>query len=114
MRLAGQIFDDSESQRAYKQLQDKSTGGSINPNDLMMTPEMTPSREFSSPFEQEFLRDKYILNNPGSGVARLPGGEQGPAQGYYTPIKNYGGTYMPDGTDKVPAPPMTPMGLPVV
>ena len=29
-----QIFDDNESQRAYKQLQDKSTGGSINPNDL--------------------------------------------------------------------------------
>ena len=47
-------------------------------------------------------------------IARLPGGEQGPAQGYYTPIKNYGGTYMPDGTERVPAPPMTPMGLPMV
>ena len=30
--------------------------------------------------------------------AFLPGGVQGPAQGVNTPIKNYGGRYMPDGT----------------
>ena len=28
----------------------------------------------------------------------LPAGEQGPAQGPNIPIKNYGGRYMPDGT----------------
>jgi len=33
-----------------------------------------------------------------TGVAMLPGGEQGPAQGPNIPIKNYGGTYMPDAT----------------
>ena len=32
------------------------------------------------------------------GVALLPNGEQGPSQGPNTPIKNYGGRYMPDGT----------------
>lgn len=31
-------------------------------------------------------------------VAMLPGGEQGPAQGPNIPIKNFGGKYMPDGT----------------
>ncbi len=47
-------------------------------------------------------------------IARLPGNEQGPAQGYYTPIKNHGGTYMPDGSQNVNSPRRTPMGLPVV
>ena len=31
-------------------------------------------------------------------IARLPGGEQGPVRGVHTPIKNYGGKYMPDGS----------------
>ena len=31
-------------------------------------------------------------------VALLPGGVQGPSQGPNTPIKNYGGVYMPDAT----------------
>ena len=31
-------------------------------------------------------------------MALLPAGEQGPAQGPNIPIKNYGGQYMPDGT----------------
>ena len=31
-------------------------------------------------------------------MALLPAGEQGPAQGPNIPIKNYGGRYMPDGT----------------
>jgi hypothetical protein len=31
-------------------------------------------------------------------LTRLPGGEQGPSQGPYTPIKKYpGGSYMPEG-----------------
>ena len=32
------------------------------------------------------------------GIALLPNGEQGPAQGANTPIRNYGGQYMPDAT----------------
>ena len=31
-------------------------------------------------------------------VTFLPNGEQGPSQGPNTPIKNYGGMYMPDAT----------------
>ena len=31
-------------------------------------------------------------------IALLPGGVQGPAQGPNIPIKNYGGVYMPDGS----------------
>jgi len=31
-------------------------------------------------------------------ISFLPGGVQGPAQGPNTPIKNYGGMYMPDAT----------------
>ena len=41
----------------------------------------------------------------GNELARLPGGVSGPAQGPYTPVKNYGSGYMPDGTEPgVPAP----------
>ena len=33
-------------------------------------------------------------------LTRLPGGEQGPAQGPYTPVKKYpGGRYMPEGKE---------------
>ena len=30
-------------------------------------------------------------------LTRLPGGEQGPSQGPYTPVKKYPGGYMPEG-----------------
>ena len=113
MRLAGQVFDLNESQRIYAENQ-RMPGIGLDPNSLQMTPEMTPSPGgFSSPYEEEYLRDKYIRNNPGSGVARLPGGEQGPAQGYHTPIKNYGGRYMPEGGQPGGLPP-SPMGIPLV
>lgn len=39
------------------------------------------------------------------GVSRLPNGEQGPAQGPYTPVNRYGDSYMPDGREPgAPAP----------
>ena len=42
-------------------------------------------------------------------LTRLPGGEQGPAQGPYTPVKKYpGGGYMPEGKE-----PGAPMPTPV-
>jgi hypothetical protein len=31
-------------------------------------------------------------------IGLLPNGEQGPSQGPNSPIKNYGGMYMPDGS----------------
>ena len=45
---------------------------SFNAEDLQMTPEMTPGRSFSSPFEEEYLKDKYIRHSPESGVAFNP------------------------------------------
>ena len=42
-----------------------------------------------------------LAQNPdvfGSDTAMLPNGEQGPSQGPNTPIKNYDGQYMADGT----------------
>ena len=43
-------------------------------------------------------------------LTRLPGGEQGPSQGPYTPVKRYPGGYMPEGGEPgAPAP--TPMPL---
>ena len=42
--------------------------------------------------------EEIYSNTTGSGISMLPGGEQGPSQGPNTPIKNYGGRYMPDGS----------------
>ena len=44
----------------------------------------------------------------GDTISRLPNGEQGPAQGYYTPIKRYPGGWMPEGGEPGGMPP-TPM-----
>ena len=68
----------------------------FNAEDLIDTPEMVPGPYFSG---QDLMRDKYIRQNPGSGVAMLPNGEQGPSQGPNIPIKNYGGRYMPNGSE---------------
>jgi len=88
-----------EVYRFQDMLRNKPVVPGFNAEDLQMTPEMTPGRSFSSPYEQEHLRDKYIMHNPGSGVAMLPNGEQGPSQGPNTPIKNYGGIFMPNGSE---------------
>jgi len=61
MRFAGELINESISI-------DKPVVPGFNAEDLQMTPEMTPSRSFNSPYEQEYIRDKYILHNPGSGV----------------------------------------------
>ena len=61
-----------EVYRFQDMLRNKPVAPSFNAEDLEMTPEMTPGRTFSSPYEQEHLRDKYIRHNPGSGVAFNP------------------------------------------
>ena len=71
---------------------DVAPGVGLNPDDLQYTPELPEPHPYI-----EHRRDDYILR-PASGVTMLPNGEQGPAQGPNTPVKNYGGTYMPDGT----------------
>ena len=89
-------------------IQDKPVVPGFNTEDLVPTPEITPTYHYGP--GQDLELDQYIRNNPGSGVALLPGGEQGPAQGLNIPIKNYGGKYMPDATQPTGYRP-TPGGL---
>jgi hypothetical protein len=91
MRFAGEYL-----QPAATPVQQKPVVPGFNAEDLKVTPELK-IEGFQGP-GTDLMRDKYILHNPASGVAMLPGGEQGPAQGVNTPIKNYGGRYMPDAT----------------
>ena len=95
MRFAGEKLDKTDFRRSYDALQDKPIAPSFNAEDLVDSPEMAPGPYFSG---QDLMRDKYIQQDPRSGVSRLPGGEQGPVRGPHTPIKNYGGKYMPDGS----------------
>ena len=84
MRFAGDLIQDLQV--------DRPVVPGFNPDDLQYTPELPEPT-----LQQQYQRDNYILR-PRSGIAMLPGGEQGPAQGPNTPIKNYGGRYMPDGS----------------
>lgn len=43
----------------------------INPGSLQRTPEMTPGRSFDSPYQEEYLRDRHIQRNPGSGITQM-------------------------------------------
>lgn len=69
-------------------------------------------------FYLEEDHDKYIRHDPRSELARLPGGEHGPVEGPSTPIKNYGGRFMPDGSagsgGYVPGPVRQAQSLPAV
>ena len=49
---------------------------SIDPGSLKKTPEMTPNRDFDSPFHEEYLRDKYIRHDPGSGITQMTAPQQ--------------------------------------
>jgi len=86
MRFAGQAIQQAAP------IEQKPVLPGFNAEDLQYTPELPEPT-----LRQEHERDNYILR-PRSGVAMLPNGEQGPSQGPNTPIKNYGGMYMPDGT----------------
>ena len=84
MRFAGEAIQNMQK--------DRPVVPGFNPDDLQHTPELP-----APTLRQQYQRDNYILR-PRSGVALLPGGVQGPSQGPNTPIKNYGGQYMPDGS----------------
>ena len=98
MRFAGDMFKEpmSESRRSYEGLQDKPIVPGFNTEDLEVTPELQMDG-YQGP-GADLFKDRYIQTQPGSGISMLPGGEQGPSQGPNTPIKNYGGKYMPDGS----------------
>ena len=72
MRFAGEVYKrrDSIFNNTGDYINQPDQPG-IDPSSLKMTPEMTPSREFNSPYEQEYLRDRYIRNNPGSGITQM-------------------------------------------
>ena len=62
--------------------------------EIFDTPGIVDPRDRSDLMKQR----PVILGFNTEDIALLPGGEQGPAQGPNSPIKNYGGKYMPDGT----------------
>jgi hypothetical protein len=57
------------SKRSYEETQNMPAAPSFNADDLEMTPEMVPGPYFPG---QDLMRDKYIRQNPGSGITRLP------------------------------------------
>ena len=109
MRFAGQVFNKFSEQNDFSEADDymKRIQGvertrpeiqnpvvpGFNTEDLIPTPELPAG----TPFNQND-KGRYIQQVPGSGISMLPNGEQGPSQGPNTPIKNYGGQYMPDAT----------------
>jgi len=68
--------------RSYEESQNMPANPSFNADDLEMTPEMIPG-----PYHprQDIMRDKYIRENPRSGIARLHGGEELQAFNPYYP-----------------------------
>ena len=96
MRYASEIFEKEmpESRRSYQRLlKDKPIVPGFNTEDLAPTPELPPAN-----LRNQINQERYIRHGPGGGIALLPGGVQGPAQGPNIPIKRYGDKYMPDGT----------------
>jgi hypothetical protein len=109
MRFAGQVFNTFPEQKDFSdadnymkriqgvermrpEIQNPVVPG-FNTEDLVPTLELPAG----TPFNQND-KGRYIQQVPGSGISILPGGMQGPSQGPNSPIKNYGGVYMPDGT----------------
>ena len=75
----------------YNQMQMNPAGASFDPSQLNVQPRIQPGDPGYDSFRLEQDRDRFILNNPRSGVAQLPGNEQGPPQGPVTPIRYYEG-----------------------
>ena len=105
MRFAGDLLmegrpltEEGLERKRWNEQQKIPLGIQLDPSKLEVTPELTPHPEIRQTPGIDLLRDKYIRNDPRSGVALLPGGEQGPAQGPNIPIKMYDGRYMPDAT----------------
>ena len=103
--------DTQQNIDGYNQMQMNPAGASFDPNELNVQPRIQPGDPGYNPFRLEQDRDRFILNNPRSGVAQLPGNEQGPPQGPVTPIRYYEGMgYGPAGPEGGGLPP-TPLPL---
>ena len=108
MRFAGEAFSEQNDfstqvilmyqstellgTKSHQLMQQKPMVPGFNTEDLQDTPELPAG----TPFNQN-RKGNYILQ-PWQWYWMLPNGEQGPSQGPNTPIKNYGGQYMPDAT----------------
>jgi len=91
-------FDTQQDIDGYNRRQMNPAGASFDPNELYVQPRIQPGDPGYNPFRLEQDRDLFILNDPRSGVAQLPGNEQGPPQGPVTPIRYYEGMgYGPAG-----------------
>ena len=75
--------------------------------DVQYPQDSAPAASFGDgvePTQLPMMKQKY-MQSPEGGITRLPGGESGPSQGPYTPVRNDGSGYMPDGREPgVPAP----------
>ena len=56
----------------FKQRQMKPAGASFDPSELNVQPRIQPGDDGYNPFVLEQDRDRFILNNPRSGVAQMP------------------------------------------
>ena len=56
----------------YNQMQMNPAGASFDPSQLNVQPRIQPGDPGYNPFQLEQDRDRFILNNPRSGVAQMP------------------------------------------
>ena len=64
--------DTQQNIDGYNQMQMNPAGASFDPNELNVQPRIQPGDPGYNPFQLEQDRDRFILNNPRSGVAEMP------------------------------------------
>ena len=64
--------DTQQNIDGYNQMQMNPAGASFDPNELNVPPRIQPGDPGYNPFQLEQDRDRFILNNPRSGVAEMP------------------------------------------
>ena len=100
MRFAGERLQDNESMYGNpgSYMQDEEVIPTTE--DVIYPQDTKPAGLFGdgvNPTELPGMRDRH-MRGLGGGITMLPNGEQGPSQGPNTPIKKYGDSFMPDGT----------------
>ena len=108
LRVGSTFSDTGDSRREYEIRISEPQGIPLDASDLEITPELTPGGYQGPGFD--LLLDQYIKSDPRSGLALLPGGIPGPAQGANIPIKFIDGKVYPDGTQPTGYRP-TPFGV---
>jgi len=67
------LSSDTRNQEAFfQQQQNKPQAPGFDPENLYVQPKIQPGDPGWNPFFMEQLRDRFILNNPRSGVAEMP------------------------------------------